>query len=80
MLTTADEKLAALYPAHLDTVRSQYDEALAATKFDAAVIGAGAEIVRYFDDQTYPFRPNPHIVQWLPLLQHRRPVPLLMWI
>jgi len=70
MLTTADEKFTALYPAHLDAVRSQYDEALAATNFDTAVIGAGAEIVRYFDDQTYPFRPNPHIVQWLPLLQH----------
>jgi Xaa-Pro dipeptidase len=70
MLTTADKKLAALYPAHLDTIREQYDEALAATQFDAAIIGAGSEMVRYFDDQTYPFRPNPHIVQWLPLLQH----------
>ena len=70
MLTTADERLTALYPAHLDDVRARYDEALAATNFDAVAIGAGVKIVRYFDDQTYPFRPNPHLVQWLPLLQH----------
>jgi len=70
MSTTANENLAALYPAHLDSVKSHYDGALAATEYDAAVIGAGAEIVRFFDDQSYPFKPNPHIVQWLPLLQH----------
>ena len=70
MFTTANEKLAALYPAHLDIVKSCYDDALVATNYDAVVIGAGAEIVRFLDDQSYPFRANPHILQWLPLLQH----------
>jgi len=70
MSTTANEQLAALYPAHLDIVKSRYDDALAATNYDAVVIGAGIEIVRFLDDQSYPFRTNPHILQWLPLLQH----------
>lgn len=70
MTTTATETLAALVPAHLDIVRSRYDEALDETGYDAVVVGAGAEIIRFLDDQTYPFRPNPHFVQWLPLQQH----------
>ena len=70
MLTTATEKLAALYPAHLEIVKSRYDDALAATNYDAVVIGAGIEIARFLDDQSYPFQANPHILQWLPLLQH----------
>jgi len=70
MPTTANQTLAALYPAHLEIVKSRYDEALAATDYDTVVIGAGTEIVRFLDDQSYPFKPNPHILQWLPLLQH----------
>ena len=70
MSTTANETLAALYPAHLDIVRSRYDEALAAAGYDAVAIGAGAEIVLFLDDQSYPFRPNPHILQWAPLMHH----------
>lgn len=70
MSTTANETLGALYPAHLDSISSLHDEALAATGYDTLVIGAGAEIVHFLDDQIYPFKPNPHIVQWLPLRQH----------
>ncbi|MAF84227.1 MAG: Xaa-Pro dipeptidase [Gammaproteobacteria bacterium] len=68
--TAANQFLAALYPAHLDIVKARYDEALAATGYDAIAIGAGAEIFFFLDDQGYPFKPNPHILQWLPLLQH----------
>ncbi len=70
MSTTANQTLASLYPAHLEVVKSRYDEALAAADYDAVVIGAGIEIMQFLDDQSYPFKPNPHIVQWLPLLQH----------
>jgi len=70
MSVTVNEKLTALYPTHLDIVKSRYDEALAAAGYDSLVIGAGAEIVRFLDDQNYPFKPNPHLLQWLPLLQH----------
>ncbi|RLA26306.1 MAG: Xaa-Pro dipeptidase [Gammaproteobacteria bacterium] len=70
MRTTANEKLIALYPAHLAIIKSRFDEALAVAGYDSVVIGAGPEIIRFLDDQSYPFKPNPHILQWLPLLQH----------
>jgi Xaa-Pro dipeptidase len=70
MLTTANEKLIALYPAHLAIIKSRFDEALDVAGYDSVVIGAGPEIIRFLDDQGYPFKPNPHILQWLPLLQH----------
>ncbi len=70
MSTTATEAITALYPDHLNTVKARTDEALAATGFDSVVIGAGTQISHFLDDQHYPFRPNPHIMQWLPLRQH----------
>jgi Xaa-Pro dipeptidase len=70
MLTTANEKLIALYPAHLAIIKSRFDAALAVAGYDSVVIGAGPQIIRFLDDQSYPFKPNPHILQWLPLLQH----------
>jgi len=70
MATTANQDPAALFPAHVQVVKSRHDEALAAAGYDAVVIGAGVEITRFLDDLDYPFKPNPHIVQWLPLLQH----------
>ena len=70
MLTTVNEAVAALYPDHLRIVKARTDEALAATDYDSVVIGAGTGILHFLDDQTYPFKPNPHIVQWLPLHQH----------
>jgi len=77
MLTTANETLTTLYPDHLSAIKSRYDEALAATGYDSVVIGAGAEINHFLDDQTYPFKPNSHIVQWLPL--HKYPESVLLY-
>jgi Xaa-Pro dipeptidase len=65
-----DESLAALYPAHLDTLRGRYDDALAACGHDAVLIGAGAQEMRHLDDQAVPFRANPQLLQWLPLDAH----------
>ena len=70
MRTTANKNLDVLYPDHLRTIRQRYDEALAAQHLDAVVIGAGVEIYRFLDDLTHPFRPNPHFLQWAPLLNH----------
>lgn len=38
--------------------------------YEAAVIHAGSQIISFLDDYHYPFRPNPHFVQWLPLTHH----------
>lgn len=70
MAATTDSRLTALYPAHLDTVRSRFDDALAATGYDAVVVGAGTRRNFFLDDQAAPFRTNPHLLQWLPLMQH----------
>jgi Xaa-Pro dipeptidase len=61
------DRLAALYPAHLKTVTERHDRALAATKYDSVVIAAGEPIVAFLDDNTYPFRPNPHFKAWVPV-------------
>ncbi|MFQ5634282.1 MAG: Xaa-Pro dipeptidase [Gammaproteobacteria bacterium] len=70
MADTVDKRLADLYPAHFATVRDRFTAALGECGFDAVVIGAGVEIMRFLDDQAHPFVPNPHLVQWLPLLSH----------
>lgn len=55
---------------HLAEIRRRYDEALAATGFDAVVIGNGDAIPVHGDDQHYPFRASPWLLQWAPLTRH----------
>lgn len=62
-----DDKARKLYDGHLSAVMRRFDTALEQCGFDAVVIGAGADIYRFLDDQAYPFIPNPHFVQWLPI-------------
>ncbi|HEX7814914.1 Xaa-Pro dipeptidase [Dyella sp.] len=60
-------QLASLYPAHLATVRERAEAALGVGGFDHLVIGAGAPLRKFLDDQDFPFVANPHFVHWLPL-------------
>lgn len=66
----AGARWAALYRTHLDMLKGQFGTALATSGYNTVVIGAGTEIYRFLDDQTYPFKPNPHFIRWLPLTQH----------
>jgi Xaa-Pro dipeptidase len=59
-----------LYEAHLNTLMQRYDDALAHAKLDAVLITAGIHAAIFLDDQQLPFKPNPHLLQWAPLLQH----------
>ena len=59
-----------LYHDHLKYVRECTDRALAETGFDHVVIAAGALHVAFLDDNTYPFRPNPHFKWWLPVVDN----------
>ena len=70
MADTVDKRLTELYPAHFATIRDRFTAALGECGFDAVVVGTGVEIMRFLDDQAHPFIPNPHLVQWLPLLEH----------
>ena len=53
------------YSQHVATIQQRWETALAANRFDAALIAAGARQNYFLDDQAPPFRANPHFCQWL---------------
>jgi Xaa-Pro dipeptidase len=59
--------LAALYPAHLDTVMARHDDALEKSGAAHAVVFSGCAKIAFLDDHSYPFMVNPHFVAWAPL-------------
>jgi len=59
--------LAALYPRHVETLAARHDEALEKAGAAHAVIFSGCPRYAFLDDNTYPFRANPHFVSWVPL-------------
>lgn len=64
------DRLAPLYPSHLTAVMQRHDRALAATGFDSVVISAGALHMQFLDDNSYPFKPNPHFKAWVPVVNN----------
>jgi len=52
--------------AHLDELARRWSAALAGARLDAALIAAGAPRNYFLDDQSAPYRANPHFAQWLP--------------
>ena len=54
------------YEAHLAELAAQWERALQAEGFDAAVIPAGEAQMYFQDDQAPPFHPNPHFARWFP--------------
>ena len=59
-----------LYRDHLQTIMRRADDALAAAGFDALVIHAGVPPIQFLDDQTYPYKVNPHFKAWVPILDN----------
>ncbi len=53
------------YQQHLATLQQRWEAALAANRFDAVLVAAGARENYFLDDQAPPFRANPHFSQWL---------------
>ena len=58
------------YGQHLASLQQYWETALAAEGYDAAVIHAGSKLASFLDDYEYPFRCNPHLLWWVPLLHH----------
>ena len=59
------------YQKHVETVQRAWEQALAEEGFDAALIHAGSKLPSFLDDYEYPFRCNPQLLWWAPLLsQH----------
>ena len=67
-MISANDDIAALYGAHLETMSKRLETALEATGFDALAILAGELKAPPRDDVTYPFRVEPHFAAWLPLI------------
>ena len=60
----------ALYPTHVDHLKSSWETALEAENLAAALVHSGSPIYSFLDDYEYAFRPNPHFMHWLPLTRH----------
>lgn len=67
--TDKNPELAALYPAHLDTLKQRHDHALSSSGASHAVIFSGSPKFAFLDDMPYPFKANPHFVSWVPLTE-----------
>lgn len=65
--TDKNPELAALYTAHLETLKQRHDHALSSSGANHAVIFSGAPKFAFLDDMPYPFKANPHFVSWVPL-------------
>jgi Xaa-Pro dipeptidase len=63
-----------LYEEHLQTTMRRTDGALSAVGFDAMVIHAGVPPTQFLDDQTYPYKVNPHFKAWVPILDNPQSV------
>ena len=55
------------FAAHLDTVRTRTDAALAAHRYDGVVIFSGRPRDHFLDDHAPPYHANPHFLYWAPL-------------
>src|SRR5579884_3075615 len=64
------DRLAELYPAHLQTLKQRHDRALAENNYDHAVIYSGTLTYTFLDDWAYPFRPNAHFKAWVPVIDN----------
>lgn len=62
-----DDALTTIYTAHVTVLKLRHDLALAAGKFDHAVIFSGALHYQFLDDMPYSFKPNPHFKAWAPV-------------
>jgi Xaa-Pro dipeptidase len=63
-----NERLAQLYPQHLQTVKQRHDTALAETGYDHVIVFGGELKYAFLDDNFYPFRVNPHFKAWVPVV------------
>lgn len=68
-MTLVNDKLASLYPAHIAQLQKTARTALTRENLDGLVIHSGQELKAFLDDNSYPFRVNPHFKYWLPLTE-----------
>ena len=64
---TTIKKAPASYTAHIQELIRRYEAALQHCKLKAILLANGQQLPVFMDDQHYPHKPNPHLLQWLPL-------------
>ncbi len=67
-MNTLTSQLTVEYPAHIAQLQQRTKQVLVRENIEGVVIHSGQEIKAFLDDNTYPFRVNPHFKHWLPLL------------
>ena len=60
-----------LYGAHVREQQGRWEAAMLAENCAAVLVHAGTPLISFEDDYAYPFRPNPHMLAWLPLTHHQ---------
>lgn len=60
-------QLGGLYAGHVEEICRRHDHALECAGASHAVIFSGAPKYAFLDDNSYPFRANPHFLGWAPL-------------
>ncbi|RVU85702.1 Xaa-Pro dipeptidase [Leucothrix sargassi] len=59
--------MASLYEQHLSTLQQRSERALEQCGSDYLLIASGHTERQFLDDYHFPFKPNPHFAQWVPL-------------
>jgi Xaa-Pro dipeptidase len=70
MMRVMNDRFAALYPQHFETVKARHDKALAETGYDHIIIFGGEIHIQFLDDSYYPFKVNPHFKSWVPVVDN----------
>lgn len=65
-----NRELASLYPDHLSSVRTATERALEASGLEGLVVVGGAQRMIFLDDMPYPYKVNPHLKWWVPVLDN----------
>ena len=56
-----------LYNDHFKIIEQRFSNALTATQHEGVVIHSGSPQKIYLDDQSYPYKVNPHFAYWVPM-------------
>ncbi len=64
------EKLAELYPQHLQEMQNRTKEALSRESIDGLIIHSGQSKRMFLDDNHYPFHVNPQFKAWVPVIDN----------
>ncbi len=59
-----------LYAQHHAALQARYANLLADQPYDDLIIYSGQPVLRFRDDQAYPFRADPYYQQWIPAADH----------